>query len=84
MKFTKDVIYLKKNVNFRLNVLLNETQKYNAIPLFITQGTKRWIKKNNLYYGLISENKKTEMLEESLKSNIRLGNITYSSSWDRF
>ena len=67
--------YLKKNVNFRLNVLLNETQKYNAIPLFITQGTKRWIKKNNLYYGLISENKKTEMKIDNKIININSADL---------
>ena len=67
--------YLKKIVNLRLNILFNETQKYNAIPLFITQGTKRWIKKNNLYYGLSSENKKIEVKIDNKIFNINSADL---------
>ena len=53
--------YLDNSVNLRLNILFNEAQKYNAIPIFITQGTKRWIKKNNDYYGIYSQNKRIKI-----------------------
>ena len=67
--------YLNNNVSLRLNILFDEAQKYNAIPIFITQGTKRWIKKNNDYYGIYSQNKRIKIKLEKKKIYINSADL---------
>ncbi len=63
--------YLDKDLKKRLEVLIKETHQYNAIPIFITQSTKRWIKKDLEIFGVstVNDNLKLKLDKKNLKIN---------------
>jgi len=67
--------YLDKDLKLRLETLIDETYKYGAIPIFITQQTRRWLKRNEYIYGVSSNSKDIKLKIDNKKFKINSADI---------
>ena len=67
--------YLEKDLKKRLEILIEETLKLNAIPIFISQNTKRWRKKDLEIFGVSSFNDSLNMRINKQNLKINSGDI---------